>query len=185
MADKETCIELALLPPAGEEDAGEDDAKQPLKRPASAVDSANEEDQSVLKKPAAKASAGKKDAGKEKGAVKAKASAGKMLAMARRVLARTMLAMARRLLARRMLVKRVVARTMLARKVLPKQRLLHLLLHVMLFVWVNETLCSFKYCKIFILDGVLMFCGFLPICYNCTCSQTRMIHFCLCSFPCS
>ena len=59
MADEEEpCMELALLP---EED---DDGKQPLKRPASAVDS-DGESQPVLKKPAGKNNAGKKTAGKK------------------------------------------------------------------------------------------------------------------------
>ena len=79
MAGKEEpCMELALLPPSGAED---DDAKQPLKRPASAVDS-DEEGQPLLKKPwkgqrwrrecwQEEESAGKKTAGK-KAAAKAK-----------------------------------------------------------------------------------------------------------------
>ena len=59
MADAtEPCMELALLP---EED---DDGKQPLKRPASAVDS-DGEGQPVFKKPAGKNNAGKKTAGKK------------------------------------------------------------------------------------------------------------------------
>ena len=119
MADEEEpCMELALLP---EED---DDGKQPLKRPASAVDS-DGESQPVLKKPAGKNNAGKKTAGKKTAgkdnAGNSKKSAGKDNAGKDKKKAGKD-RLAKRVLARRLLARRLLQRPSRNRSLLPRSR---------------------------------------------------------------